>query len=60
LAITVLHQSLGGILSFGFSFLEVAISISIGLLIASVPQLHSIHPSSSSSLGEYFGASSLI
>jgi uncharacterized membrane protein YjjB (DUF3815 family) len=58
LAVNVLHQSVGGVFSFGVSFLEIAISISIGLLIASVPQLHSMYPSSSS--GTLAGATGLI
>jgi uncharacterized membrane protein YjjP (DUF1212 family) len=58
LAVNVLHQSVGGVFSFGVSFLEIAISISIGLLIASVPQLHSAYPSSS--YGTHVGATGLI
>ena len=42
LAISVLHQEqVGfGVTSFGFAFLDVAISVAIGLLIASVPRFH--------------------
>lgn len=58
LAISVLHQgqSLFAVSSFGLSFLDVAIAITIGLLIASIPQSHWTQHSR----GGYVGVTSLV
>ena len=60
LAVTILHQgqSLLEVSTFGFSFLDVAIAIAVGLLIVSIPQHHLRQPSQAS--GGYVGVTALI
>lgn len=59
LAILTLHDpSLNGVLSFGLSFLNISISIAIGILLASAPLLHSLKSQPASN--EYLGGTSLI